>query len=440
MTEIDHDESFFSDTALTPTDIAALFEAASSLWSLPWTAMATGGPMWVDIPALGLREGCAILLNAGVSVRGLVVFASVDDYKVMLEDGRRSTTTHNALYLTFDTARDLPHVKVDEVADNRWPLAHPDAYPSVTAVVDGDHRPPDRREVQLVTLAARALGSLAAQHVDALTEFGEHPIEHVYVDQAGHEATLKVPHPEVEIELDEDDAPMRAPVRPGVDNPYDLPIEQAEVARLTRTLGDSAVHRLMGISVALASVPAIVPPSAWVGEYLSEAKLANAKEASSLAEIVFRIQGAVVARVREAELEIDVNVPEAENVFACRAWARGYAAILKHVEPRHLEEQDIFDCSFAIEAVAELPERLEALDELREGDETREDVLNNYRDELADAAALLDEAWSDARLAAIKAEVARTQPIVNSAPKVGRNDPCTCGSGKKYKKCCGAAS
>ncbi|MEM7656017.1 MAG: DUF1186 domain-containing protein [Bacteroidota bacterium] len=27
-------------------------------------------------------------------------------------------------------------------------------------------------------------------------------------------------------------------------------------------------------------------------------------------------------------------------------------------------------------------------------------------------------------------------PIVNSAPKVGRNDPCPCGSGKKYKKCC----
>ena len=24
------------------------------------------------------------------------------------------------------------------------------------------------------------------------------------------------------------------------------------------------------------------------------------------------------------------------------------------------------------------------------------------------------------------------------APKVGRNDPCSCGSGKKYKKCCGA--
>ena len=28
------------------------------------------------------------------------------------------------------------------------------------------------------------------------------------------------------------------------------------------------------------------------------------------------------------------------------------------------------------------------------------------------------------------------QPLVREAPKVGRNDPCPCGSGKKYKKCC----
>ncbi len=27
--------------------------------------------------------------------------------------------------------------------------------------------------------------------------------------------------------------------------------------------------------------------------------------------------------------------------------------------------------------------------------------------------------------------------VVRTGPKVGRNDPCPCGSGKKYKKCCG---
>ena len=30
------------------------------------------------------------------------------------------------------------------------------------------------------------------------------------------------------------------------------------------------------------------------------------------------------------------------------------------------------------------------------------------------------------------------QQVVNEGPKVGRNDPCPCGSGKKFKKCCGA--
>ena len=27
--------------------------------------------------------------------------------------------------------------------------------------------------------------------------------------------------------------------------------------------------------------------------------------------------------------------------------------------------------------------------------------------------------------------------VKTAAEKVGRNDPCPCGSGKKYKKCCG---
>ena len=27
--------------------------------------------------------------------------------------------------------------------------------------------------------------------------------------------------------------------------------------------------------------------------------------------------------------------------------------------------------------------------------------------------------------------------VVNTTPKVGRNDPCPCGSNKKYKNCCG---
>jgi preprotein translocase subunit SecA len=35
-------------------------------------------------------------------------------------------------------------------------------------------------------------------------------------------------------------------------------------------------------------------------------------------------------------------------------------------------------------------------------------------------------------------EEEQAKPVRNQGPKIGRNDPCPCGSGKKYKKCCGA--
>ena len=36
-----------------------------------------------------------------------------------------------------------------------------------------------------------------------------------------------------------------------------------------------------------------------------------------------------------------------------------------------------------------------------------------------------------------KSQNAPNTPIKNQGPQVGRNDPCPCGSGKKYKNCCG---
>ena len=58
---------------------------------------------------------------------------------------------------------------------------------------------------------------------------------------------------------------------------------------------------------------------------------------------------------------------------------------------------------------------------------------NGLRDEHREVASFkkVDGAWmySDGKLAATT--------MVRSSPKVGRNEPCPCGSGKKYKHCCG---
>jgi preprotein translocase subunit SecA len=36
-----------------------------------------------------------------------------------------------------------------------------------------------------------------------------------------------------------------------------------------------------------------------------------------------------------------------------------------------------------------------------------------------------------------KKVVKKVTIVRREAPKIGRNDPCPCGSGKKYKNCCG---
>ena len=37
----------------------------------------------------------------------------------------------------------------------------------------------------------------------------------------------------------------------------------------------------------------------------------------------------------------------------------------------------------------------------------------------------------------VDGDMVRAKPVRRDEPKVGRNEPCPCGSGKKFKKCCG---
>ncbi|MCP4599354.1 MAG: YchJ family protein [Proteobacteria bacterium] len=37
----------------------------------------------------------------------------------------------------------------------------------------------------------------------------------------------------------------------------------------------------------------------------------------------------------------------------------------------------------------------------------------------------------------VDGKIVGNEPYIRPEPKVGRNEPCPCGSGKKYKKCCG---
>jgi preprotein translocase subunit SecA len=81
--------------------------------------------------------------------------------------------------------------------------------------------------------------------------------------------------------------------------------------------------------------------------------------------------------------------------------------------------------------------RIASADELNQATDAIQDDLEKLGDvqyQHADA--------SSSSLEAEDGEVSeqKTKPIVNAIPKVGRNEPCPCGSGKKFKQCHGALS
>jgi hypothetical protein len=62
----------------------------------------------------------------------------------------------------------------------------------------------------------------------------------------------------------------------------------------------------------------------------------------------------------------------------------------------------------------------------------------DWDDDLLSSFDLLDdEEYDDVDEDTVDAQPARPTTIRNAQPRVGRNDPCPCGSGRKFKKCCG---
>ena len=64
------------------------------------------------------------------------------------------------------------------------------------------------------------------------------------------------------------------------------------------------------------------------------------------------------------------------------------------------------------------------------------DAVDEYKEANSEAAAQA-AVTGDALEAMKRAGIYRkTRPIARDYKKIGRNDPCPCGSGKKYKNCC----
>ena len=348
--------SYFSDPSLAAKDIERFFIAAGVLWAArPWTLVDDDALLHIEVPAMGITDGCVSIVGALEQVRGFVFFPSYEDHERMTQSAdnvKRAAplAPHDALYFSFDPKQDVPEGMRKEVIEHEWPLPDENAYPILLRMLDGKRAPVFERDFKLATALMRALGAFAIRHRQALEHYGDVEIRESQFDDNDLELILSVPHP-LSDQARRAELPPRASTMDGTPNPYALPLPPHKLAQLERTLGEFTLHRALGLFCAVASVPELPPPNVWLGEIMQHVKLAGEAQARGLMELLMAVYNHVISTIEHHD--IDGLIPEAADAQACRDWARGYTTLLGRVDPAQMQG-DMLDSAFAIQALAEL--------------------------------------------------------------------------------------
>jgi uncharacterized protein len=223
----------------------------------------------------------------------------------------------------------------------------------------------------------------------------------------------------------------------------DQPLTEKEFDELDRFLLSDrtpedamTLDALHGYLTAIAIGPETIMPAEWLprvwGEEGAAPKWKNSKEEERIVNLIMRFMNEILITFEVAPKEFEPLYCEHEvngqTLIDAEAWTWGF---WEGMELREGSWQEIWDSE-----VAELMRPLYLLG----ADEIEEEELAEVEDPVKAHKLALE---MEANLPAIhRFWSTRRKPAVGTVkredPKVGRNDDCPCGSGKKYKKCCGA--
>ena len=215
-----------------------------------------------------------------------------------------------------------------------------------------------------------------------------------------------------------------------------LTFDEAARSRLMELLDDKAeAHNTMrcdevqGFMMALLSGPDALNPTNWLPEILGVESLFDAKERTEIERLVMAMAADMRMKLNEKILpDLWFYEDEAGNPDFY-TWCNAYLYALDIVPTDWFEavEQEEFEDLFY---------PIMALGGIYDDEENGEVILHLNEKELTQLESdlphvLLDIYWY------WQAIINKPQTVRREGEKVGRNDPCPCGSGKKYKACCG---
>ncbi|RTL52674.1 MAG: YecA family protein [Rhodocyclaceae bacterium] len=234
--------------------------------------------------------------------------------------------------------------------------------------------------------------------------------------------------------------------------PLPAVLSEKELAELDRFLSSDAtsdqammVDTLDGYLTAIALGPVTLPADRWLPRIWGPKDgdlpdFASADQAARITGLIQRHLNGIIDRLHADDFEpiLDtVAYQDKEREYLDgEMWSFGF---LTGLGLARREWQPLFENGKAMEAL--LPIYLLGAEDISA--EQRKQVQTPAQREalakqIAAGVAVLYQFWLPYREAMHERIVATT--VQRDAPKVGRNDPCPCGSGKKFKKCCGAAA
>jgi uncharacterized protein YecA (UPF0149 family) len=201
------------------------------------------------------------------------------------------------------------------------------------------------------------------------------------------------------------------------------PLDEEQFARwqeLARECGIDSVDFMHGVFCAAATPANKRLPTEWMPLLLRR------EPPSRQALVEFTRLCLAEYAVCEQLLDLeDPNVPEPDDVEGMRQFCRGYM-VLAQSDDRWFKENSVFLATLPLAAVAGLA-TLDSISQFHPACLTDAHWLEGVRANVSERVSAIARDW--------RLKVPYVPAPVRSE-KVGRNDPCPCGSGKKYKKCC----
>jgi uncharacterized protein len=228
-----------------------------------------------------------------------------------------------------------------------------------------------------------------------------------------------------------------------------------------------SLESLHGFLFGLAAIPEVVLPSEWLpcvfGEEMIE--VADEQAGNRLLAPLFLAYNRMVAQSNQGELycPFDIGKLKTADIDRIRQWCYGFfhainlrpqvwgfpdeddaeVGAAETDENASDDDQEMTACMSVLMGIA-FPERIPELFEDRPSGSGQE--LRQAKEQEAKFFVLLPQVietfqevartYGEMRQQVRKAATVHPLPVRREA-KIGRNDPCPCGSGKKFKKCCG---